>query len=94
MKRNRFVKNKPRPKGNFCPDCGERITWVTKDKCPCKIKLGFVVHETVGDLAINPRGVRGFVLQDPEPVGRMPVRQDVPIQSRDVWEPRSTNETE
>lgn len=66
MNRNKFLKQ-PRPTHNFCPDCGELITWVSKDVCPCKIKLGWEVHETIAEPIYNGRMFDNFVMQDPPP---------------------------
>ena len=78
MNRHKFLRGEPRPTGVFCPKCGERITWVTKDKCPCQLKLGWEVHESVGEPVIDTNVFEGFVLGEPEYVGRMPTRQDLP----------------
>lgn len=68
MNRNKFIRGGSRPTHNFCPDCGERITWVSKDVCPCKLKLGWVVHESV-----TPNNAfQNFVLQDPPENNRGP----------------------
>lgn len=77
MDRNKFLRGEPRPTSNFCPKCGERITWVTKDKCPCELELGWVVRETVADTIINPAV---YTLGQPEYVGLMPTRTDLPIE--------------